>query len=374
MYLSAIKRKLQPYVPNSVRFTTGVFLVVVIGILSWGLWRASRSMYALGITPRTLIQLIVNPDGLVKSTQGKTSILLLGMSGGDHEGSDLADTIIVATYIWDTNKLFVTSIPRDIWIPSLQDKINTAFHYGVEKGSSVESGLIYAKSVVEEAVGLPIHYAVKIDFAGFKNIIDVVGGINVQVPESFSDTQYPIEGKENDECNGDRQFACRYTTISFEQGREHMNGDRVLTYVRSRHAQGVEGSDISRGKRQLQVLFALRQTLLTKNVILSPTTLRELGNAVLRVVDTDMQPKELAAFGRIITQMSRDQIQTITIPAATESGQMAILINPPLSWYYNRWVLIPFNKDFEIVHRYIACQIESQTDCDEFTSPGTHSQ
>ena len=93
------------------------------------------------------------------------------------------------------------SIPRDIWIPEIRAKINSAYYWG---------GVSLSKSLVEKITSLPTHYAVVIDFSSFKEIIDALGGVKIDVANSFTDDLYPIEGREEDLCDGDKEFKCRY--------------------------------------------------------------------------------------------------------------------------------------------------------------------
>src|SRR3990167_10226954 len=88
---------------------------------------------ANNITSRFLIKLITNKDLPIKSYQDRTIILILGFSGGNHEGFDLSDTMMVLSVNSNTKDAVLISLPRDLWAPSLKAKINTAFHYGEEK-------------------------------------------------------------------------------------------------------------------------------------------------------------------------------------------------------------------------------------------------
>src|SRR5258708_31476545 len=88
-----------------------------------------------------------------------------------------------------------------------------------------------------------IDYATTLDFNAFKEVIDALHGITVDVKTEFTDTQYPIIGLEADNCNGDKTFACRYETITFKAGLQNMDSTTALKFVRSRHANGVEGND-----------------------------------------------------------------------------------------------------------------------------------
>src|SRR3989344_4592943 len=99
----------------------------------------------------------------VKTSAGRTNILLLGTGGEGHAGKDLSDTVIVLSVDAKQKDAALISIPRDFWVNSLTIKINTAYALGEEKRE--DGGLPLAKSVVGEIVDLPIHYAVRIDFA-----------------------------------------------------------------------------------------------------------------------------------------------------------------------------------------------------------------
>jgi LCP family protein required for cell wall assembly len=101
----------------------------------------------------------------------------------------------------------IISLPRDIWIPALRAKLNSVYYWGNQKEEG--GGLPLSKSVVEEIVGQPVEYGIVIDFEGFQEIIDVLGGVEVNVERSFTDERFPIEGKENDECEGDPEYKCR---------------------------------------------------------------------------------------------------------------------------------------------------------------------
>src|SRR4051794_24706 len=82
---------------------------------------------------------------LKKSTDQKINVLLLGIGGGTHEGPNLSDTIIFASIDPNTKKTTLVSIPRDLWIPDLRAKINSAYATGQDKQTG--DGLMLAKAV-----------------------------------------------------------------------------------------------------------------------------------------------------------------------------------------------------------------------------------
>lgn len=200
------------------------------------------------------------PGKTLQTVDNKVNILLLGIAGGDHEGPNLTDSIMIIHYDFDTNQLSTIGLPRDVWSNTLKGKINTA--YAIGEAKQKHGGLKLAKAEVGGILDLPIEYGVVISFQTFHDLIDYLGGIDVQVEHSFVDNQYPIKGKEDDLCNGDKEYKCRYTTVSFEKGLTHMDGATALTFVRSRHASGSEGSDFARSRRQQLIITSLKDAII----------------------------------------------------------------------------------------------------------------
>lgn len=323
------------------RFGAIVALLFLLAVtVRIGFW-VSRFMKTTGVTPGFLVTLIANGGTTLRSTDGRTNILLLGIGGGDHEGSDLTDTMIVLSLEPAKHAMAMVSIPRDLWSDTLRDKINSAYHYGEEK--KVGGGFVLAKAIVEEMVGMPVHYVFLIDFSGFQKIIDLVGGIRVNVATAFTDPEFPVAGRENDLCGGDPAFACRYEAIRFEKGEQQMNGSRALQYVRSRHAEGDEGSDFARSRRQQDVLVALKAKLTDPRVWISPR-LPLLVRALDDATDTDLNISELATVGKLVTRVPPGSIKKISFEDQ--------LMTPPLWQYGGKYVLMP-KESFEVIQTFI---------------------
>lgn len=329
---------------SKILFFVALFFVIV-GVAKIVLWGQSF-MTATGLTPMTILRLVFNTGVDLKSQEGRTNILLLGIGGGSHAGADLTDTILVVSLVPKVKKMAMISVPRDIWSDTLKDKVNSAYHYGEVKKEG--GGLTLAKVVVEDVVGLPIHYVLLIDFSGFESIIDIVGGIDITVPKSFTDTEFPIAGKEEDLCDGDPEFACRYESVSFISGNQHMDGETALTYIRSRHAEGDEGSDFARGRRQQEVFAVLLQQIKNPSLWLSISRARLLFDAFDRATTTDMRIGELATVGKMIVKMGSREPKRISF--------VEYLTEPPL-WMYGRYTLVP-KEGFGVIHEYIKTSLD----------------
>src|SRR3989344_8356231 len=264
------KRKLKKILVLAIPATAVVIFVVAIIVVARFLIPVYGFMKENNISLRLAYSVLTGDTKSIKEYQGRTNIAILGISGGERDGADLTDTIMLVSIDITKKDVALVSVPRDVWIPSMKAKINAAYHYG-EKKKPDEGGLILAKSAISEALGQPVAYAVLLNFADFKYIIDVVGGVDVNVQVGFEDDKFPIPGKEDDFCAGDPDFACRFEHVRFEKGVLHMDGETALKYVRSRQAQNGEGTDFARSRRQQELLLALKEKILSRKLLSNPS-------------------------------------------------------------------------------------------------------
>ncbi len=267
----------------------------------------------------------------VASVNGRTNILIMGKAGGVHEGSDLTDTMIVASVSLGKPSVSLVSIPRDLWIPEIRAKVNSAYYWGTQRE---EGGIPYAKSIAEKIIGAPIHYGLVINFSAFRDIVDAIGGIEINVDRGFTDKLYPIEGKGNDPCGGDPSFACRYETVTFNPGQQNMNGETALKFVRSRMAEGEEGTDTAREARQQKVIGEIKAEVLSPRVYLNPTRILAVFNVFKNSSETDINPVSGAVIVRIVFDAG-SLVHQFLVPDE-------LLIHPPTSKLYDgQYVFIP---------------------------------
>jgi len=246
----------------------------------------------------------------------RVTILLLGIDRRDKEnGPCRTDTMIVVTIDPVAKKAAMLSIPRDLWvtIPGYgENRINAAHLLGDVKGYP-GGGPALAKKTVQYLLGVPIHYYIRVDFAGFEKIIDTIGGITIDVPEPVDDERYP-----------DGNYG--YMEVHIPAGLQHMDGKTALQYARSRHGS----TDFGRARRQQLVLRAIAEKALSLDIPISriPELLQIVGDSV----QTDLNPTEMAALARIAREINLNDVksvvidETMTDPAKTPEG-----------W----WVLIP---------------------------------
>jgi LCP family protein required for cell wall assembly len=227
----------------------------------------------------------------------------------------------------------------------MKAKINTAYHYGNERREGGGTDLV--KSAISETLGVPIHYAVTLDFQGFIKAIDAVGGVDVEVKNSFDDYKYPIPGKETVEPDSDR-----YEHVHFDAGLTHMDGTTALKFARSRHAEGDEGTDFARGSRQQKIILAFRNKVFSTGTILSSETITKLKDSISSSVDTDISSKEYGSFLKVFLGLgNKENLKSVPLTD--------YLINPKTTRAYGgQWVLVP-TTTWEDVHAYVAKELIS---------------
>lgn len=324
-----------------------------------------------------IFQLLFTKDINLKQVDGKINILLLGSGGGTHEGPDLTDTVIFVSINPTKDKVILVSVPRDLWVPELSKscnacgKINTAYSTG---------GLPLAEKAISTVLNQPISYGIRVNFDGFVKAVDLVGGINVNIDNSFDDYQYPIDGKENASCghtdleiaslsakiaSGSTSevdaFPCRYMHVHFNKGLTHLDGKNALEFVRSRHAEGDEGTDFARSARQEKVIKAFKDKIFSAETILNPVKVLNLYTLLKGNIDTDIKPTEMDDFVRLFQNMRTAKISSAVLGSGDQQkNRPGLLTNPPTDLKYDyQWVLVPRigNGNFQEIQGYVDCEL-----------------
>jgi len=286
---------------------TGLVIgVILLGALAWFLSGSVSALYKIitknrsGGAPILSFLGNVSPQQLKGEGDGRVNILLLGLAGGNYPGPELTDTIIVASYDPKNNEVALLSIPRDLYvkIPGYgYNKINSAYSLGEEasrqKKNSDIDGASLAKETVSDLLDLPIHYYLRMDFDGFKKLVDELGGVDVNVEKDIVDTLYPTEN-------------YRYTTYKITKGPHHLDGEEALKYARSREST----SDFDRAKRQQQILYAMKEKAVSLKVLANPKKLSDLTQILGDHLRTDMQVWEIERLASLASGISQEKVIT----------------------------------------------------------------
>jgi LCP family protein required for cell wall assembly len=232
--------------------------------------------------PAGSTEALTHQNSLILSSP--TDILVLGSDHAQqtgHESDNHSDSIMLIRLDPSRHKVSYLSIPRDLRvpIPGVGDtKVNAAMQNG---------GVPLAIKTIQSYTGLPINHVIVVDFTQFKDVIDAVGGITVNVPEriiSKFDCPYPTNAR-----------CARWQGWRFAKGPQHMNGKRALIYSRVRkNALNPADTDVTRTARQQDVLQATLRKLTSFGSLVK---LPFVGGKFAKPLATDLSAFQLMQIG-----------------------------------------------------------------------------
>lgn len=249
-------------------------------------------------------------------------ILLLGVDTRPSETEEgRSDTMIVVRVDPVVNRVDMFSIPRDlvVAIPGFADgvKVNSAYPWG-ELYEVNGGGPALVSQTIELNFGIPIDYYATVDIPGLENIVDTLGGVVIDGDSQLKDDQYPTE---------DYGFTRAY----FPAGLQRLNGREAVQFARTRHADG----DFERSSRQQQLLLALREQVLSTELISKlPDLITELGDSIR----TDLSPRQALSLASLAQDIDRSDIWVHSITPytfASVTDQGWFLIG---DWDALRWI------------------------------------
>jgi polyisoprenyl-teichoic acid--peptidoglycan teichoic acid transferase len=272
---------------NKIITVVSIFLLLCLtgGALAYRLWF---------LKPRESVTIDANGDVVVTQEEAKFSldhrinILLVGVDErkNSQEQTYRTDSLILASVDPQTQQIAMVSIPRDtrIEIPKRGlDKINAAAAYG---------GLNMTVAVVQQLTGVKVDGYVKTNFDGFKDIIDTLGGVTVNVEKNmYYETGDKVDG-----------------VINLKKGEQLLDGSKALQYARFRHDTY---ADITRTARQQIILKAVAKKLMQPGTITKIPTLVSQFSAV---VDTNLPPADLLTLAKVAVNYDSSKVISQTLP------------------------------------------------------------
>lgn len=279
-------------------FITALLLIGVGGALGIRLYTFLNSVFAnkVGNSNSVALSDKITPDKVNTEGDGRLNVLILGRGGEENAAPNLTDTIIIGSIDLETQSAALLSVPRDMLYK--QAKINSTFSTAYDKaryqGKNTEEadkeGIRAATEAARTVAGVPIHKYVLLDFKAFRDVVNALGGVDINVPEPINDY---------------------YTNYYFKAGQQTMNGDRALQYARTRH--GSSRGDFDRGERQRQLLIAMRNKASSTGIVANPVRLNSLANAIQKNVKTDLSVDEAKTLFTKTKTMADDKIVSLDL-------------------------------------------------------------
>lgn len=242
-----------------------------------------------------------------KSLTEPFTVLVLGVDSESENGLDAnaafnGDTLMLITFNPKTLTATMFSVPRDLYVPIMNS-------YGREVGynkinSSASYGTASTINTMEALTGIEIDYFVKVNFKGVIDLVDTLGGIDVDVEQPDYDYYVNYYG-EGWLCESNAERSMRAEDlVCFHTGMQHLNGVQALAYARNRH--GFLESDIARNRHQQQIIEALAKKVVKTS---SFSDFEKLLDTISKNIATNMKTSQMLSFYQSLKGMLMQALQ-----------------------------------------------------------------
>jgi LCP family protein required for cell wall assembly len=285
------------------------------------------------------------------TTGDRTNLLIMGYGGGNHDGANLTDSLVVASMIPSTQHTSLISVPRDLWVQNPEgsnsySKINAVYETASQNGQNRVVGANAMADKISLVTGLSVKNWMMIDFNGFEDFINSIGGVDVYVPDSFN-ACYP----KNDDAATD----ASWIKVQFNKGQQHMNGATAIEYARAREPvetcgmgtsiNQAELSDFGRSARQQIIIKAALAKV--RNITTWPSLLNAL-NSLQKTIYTNLS---LADLGLFTDKMNLNDPHTARIGLSTSNVMDISTADDGES------IVIPQGNNWGLIKTYINSQL-----------------
>ncbi|MHC5259058.1 LCP family protein [Streptomyces sp. UC4497] len=293
-------------IARRVIWVVALLLIVCLGTASCAYWRLDHNVSGIDLS-----KVLTDTDD-----SGEMNILVMGsdsrsgdngdLAGGDTGGTSRSDTTAVVHINEDHTKAETVWIPRDtlVDIPACTDsdgdtapaQQDAMFNSAYSKG-----GPECTVKTVEQMSGLELNHYVELDFSGFVDFIDDIGGVTITTTEDIDD---PDSGFDE------------------PAGTHHLDGDEALAFVRTRHGVG-DGSDLDRITLEQQMATAVIDQVKARDLVTHPKQAYDLASDLTKSLTTDTgldSVSSLLGLGKSLTGIGADDVTQVTLPTETAPG------------------------------------------------------
>ncbi|HEY6540418.1 MAG TPA: LCP family protein [Ktedonobacteraceae bacterium] len=278
------------------------------------------------------------------NTSDRINILMMGYGGTGHAGAFLTDSLVIMSIIPSTHHTTLISVPRDLWVqypPNSGNytKINAIYTMASNGNANPVAGGDAIAQKVSLVTGLNISYWMTINFTGFKRFIDAIGGIDVNVPDTFN-ACYP----KNDDASVD----ASWIKIQFNKGLQHMNGATAIEYARAREPVEVCGMGTSINQAELTDFGRSRRQQLIMQAALSKLKQWQTWPSLYGALD--------ALKGTLYSNLSLADLASFALKMDLNGAHRLGLTNNNVlvdSSANGQYILAPRNNDWQGIVTYV---------------------
>ncbi len=306
-----------------------LILLLIVGVGAAGL--AGYTAYKVTSAGNNIFQGnildILKNQPLKQDANGRSNFLLLGTSEDDpgHDGANLTDSMMVISVDQTNKNIYMFSVPRDLYVQygtscysGYSGKINVYFSCSNDGNTAdaEQDRLTKTQKFVGDIFGLDIQYGVHVNHTVIKQIVDAVGGVDVDV-----------EGSNGDPGVFDRNFdwRCNYTCylVKYTNGVHHLDGAHALYLSMARGdvapTYGLSNSNFDREKNQQKIIMAIKEKAMTTGVLTNIGTVTQLIDALGSNLRTNIQTSEIRTLMQIASDVKQENIQTLSLVGQDDS-------------------------------------------------------
>lgn len=291
---------------GAVRMSTGQWAATIVTVLAIIASLGAYGWYASLWGNITTAQVDTDEWDRPNNVAGVKNILVIGSdvrSGenanyGEVEG-ERPDTMMIASVNIDSGAATLVNLPRDLLVDlpacePVEGYEGMEAQSGMFNSAMTFGGVGCQWNAVEQVTGVHLDHFLMMDFVGFVDMVDAIGGVEMCIPEPVDDPKAHLE---------------------LEAGQQTLDGEDSLGFVRSRYSQG-DGSDLSRIERQQEFMGAMLREVLDSEVMTSPTTITNFVGAVTDSIttDEDLSVDNMSEIAMAMREVDLDRVQFVTVP------------------------------------------------------------
>lgn len=300
-----------------------IALILVLLALVTGGWVGGKFLYNTHKVFGGNIFSVLSTTKLHGEDVGRVNILFAGNSADDvgHDGANLTDSIMIMSIDTVNHKVFLLSVPRDLWVnvPGYgHQKINAAYVDGQNNGFTQSGlpagGMGQLQQVIQQSLGITINYYALVNYTAFKDAVDAVGGIDVTIASSDKRGLY----------DPSIDWTTHGPLVKLTNGLHHLTGQQALDLSRARGdaygSYGFDNYDYDRTQNQRLMLVALKSKAVSAGVIANPAKLSSLSDAIGNNVKTSFTLSEVHRLYDLVKNVNGSDIQSLTLSLNNANG------------------------------------------------------
>lgn len=286
-------------------------LILIAGAyFGFKFYKTQEKILAGGGKAPAVCDVNISAGDLKGEGDGRVNILVLGNGGAEHrDGPDLTDTILVVSIDTVNNKAAILSIPRDLWVKipgNGNARLNEAYFHGKQESEAkdregqIRDGIKLVDETLENVIGVPIHYHALVSFAAFRQSVDAVGGVDINVPKELAVSERLWD-----------EFTRKNYNLNVAAGPQHFDGQRALFFTRSRYTS--TRGDFDRSERQRLMLVALKDKALSVGTFSNPIKVSQLLDSLGDNVYTDFDNGSIKCLYKEMSQIPSASIGSLDL-------------------------------------------------------------